>query len=99
MSFKEGDKIKTLKSFKANGLIHFSAPVTGSFKCKILADTVFEIVGEPREGYPGFYVVPENRREFETLHVPAEDRESPKYGGFSFLFMKLDLGKKYEFII
>ena len=97
MSFKEGRKIRAIKSFKANGLIHFKAPCSGSFQCEISQGTVFTILNEPREGYGGFYVLPENEKEFELKFVPEEDRKNLQYGGFAFVFMKSDLGKKYEF--
>ena len=96
MQINQGDKLKTIKLFKTTGLIHYSAPVTGSFECEIPIGTVFNVISEPRDGYPGFYVVPENEEYFEKQFVPRNDRKNKRYGGYSFVFMKSDLGKKFE---
>ncbi|NJN76293.1 MAG: hypothetical protein HC796_08985 [Synechococcaceae cyanobacterium RL_1_2] len=96
MKLKPGDKLVTIQSFRESGLIHYSAPVTGSFECDIAIGTVFAVVSEPREGYPGFYVMPVEAEEFERCHVPTAERKSKKYSGYSFVFMTSAIGKKYD---
>ena len=96
MQINKGDKLRTITLFKATGLIHYSAPVTGSFECEIPLGTFFEVVSEPRDGYPGFYVMPENQEYFEKQFVPPNERKSKLYGGYSFVFMTSDIGEKFE---
>jgi hypothetical protein len=96
MKLKPGDRLITIQGFRESGLIHYSAPFTGSFECDIAIGTVFEVISEPRDGYPGFYVRPMEAEEFERCHVPKAERNSKRYGGYSFVFMTSAIGKRYD---
>jgi hypothetical protein len=91
---KKGERFLAVSDIETIGGVHFHAPITGGFKCTIPKGTVLIAYDESTPEAGGFGCLPENEKQFEESFVPREDRDNPKYAGYSLVIGFDEIGKK-----
>lgn len=84
----KGTRFEVLEDIETNGLVHWAAPVTSGFHCVIPKGTILKTFHDYPSVPVGVSLIPEDYKEFEEKHVPAEDRNEYKYAGYSFVFIR-----------
>jgi hypothetical protein len=90
---KKGEMFLAVSDIEAIGGTHFHAPMTGGFKCTIPRGTVLIARDKSRPETGSFSCLPENQKELEESFVPREDRDNPKYAGYSLVMGCDEIGK------
>lgn len=91
-SVKQGDRFEVLQDLDVSGLTHWRAPFTGDFRCTLRSGTILIADIDPIADAPGFHCVPQDYRKLQRKLVPWRERWRPFYAGYSFVFLKSDIG-------
>ena len=93
-----GTRFRVVVEREMSVLVHWKAPLTSGFRCVPATGTVLVAVHDQVKGAPAFYCRPDDYIGFEESHVPPEDRESPKYDGYSVVVEASEVGRSLELI-
>jgi hypothetical protein len=77
----KGTRFVAKRDFEAIGLIHWAAPMTSGFTCRVQAGTVLVAAQTTGMFSLGLAFLPEERDKFEQQCIPEEDRTHPKICG------------------
>ncbi len=80
---QKGQRYRSLKDLKVNGVVTFSMPFTGSFQGVLPKGEILVVEYDPPPRANGVYLQPENFEALETRLIPHEDRTHPKYDSFA----------------
>ena len=90
---KKGDRFEALMDFKTGGMTHWNAPFTDGFKCTVPKGTILVAAHDSARLSSGFLARPEKYAEMEEKLVPTDDRNLPKYAGYSLSFPYRFIGR------
>ena len=95
---KEGTRFRVVAEQEVSVLVHWMAPLTSGFRCVPAIGTVLVAIHDQVKSASAFYCRPLDYTGFEEAHVPPEDRQSPKYDGYSVAVEASQVGRSLELI-
>ncbi len=90
---RKGDKFMVTEDLQLDALTHYLAPFTDGFKCTIPKGTLIKAASDSDKFTLGFSAVPIDYKQFEMNFVPKDQREGPKYDGYSLVVMYNEIDK------
>ena len=94
---RDGEIYEAMEDFRVSFVTHWSAPFTGGGDGILPKGTRVRVrVFDPEP--VAVYADAENASELENLLVPDEDRQAPKYGGYSLSISTEDLNRHFHLI-
>lgn len=98
MSIRAGQRYRAVHDLEVIAMTHWNAPFTGGHEGVLPAGEIFTIAIDPPESATAAYCDPARYDELHARFVPPEDREHPKYSGYSLSITLSDIRERAEFL-
>ena len=89
---RKGQRWEVVREIRVHGLTHWRAPFTGGFDCTLDHGAVLIVNHDPLPKKIAVACTPENYKGLEIVIVPENDREKPKYDGYSLVVHLAEFG-------
>jgi hypothetical protein len=96
---KDGEHFEAARDLTVRYLVHWKAPYSTGGDATLVQGTRVRVSVPPGDPEPiGVYTTPVDEKEFERRFIPAADRSSGKYAGYSVFLYVAQLNRDFRLV-